>query len=70
MLDVSLETGILRGDICRHVADMEDKKNIQLLYKTEDEHTKFTAGITSLIRIYSVKKIINSLIYGGNNGRI
>lgn len=44
MLDVSLETGILRANICRYVADMEDKGLIQLLYKTEDEHTKFTAG--------------------------
>ena len=44
MLDVSLETGILRANICRYVADMEDKGIIQLLYKTDDEHTKFTAG--------------------------
>lgn len=44
MLDVSLETGILRANICRYVADMENKGIIQLLYKTGDEHTKFTAG--------------------------
>lgn len=44
MLDVSLETGILRANICRYVAEMEDKGLIQLLYKTVDEHTKFTAG--------------------------
>lgn len=44
MLDVSLETGILRANICRYVADMKNKGIIQLLYKTEDEHTKFTAG--------------------------
>lgn len=44
MLDVSLETGILRANICRYVADMEDKGLIQLLYKTEDENTRFTAG--------------------------
>lgn len=44
MLDVSLETGILRANICRYVADMENKGVIQLLYKSEDEHTKFTAG--------------------------
>jgi DNA-binding transcriptional regulator GbsR (MarR family) len=47
MLDVSLETGILRANICRYVADMEDKGLIQLLYKTGDEHTKFTAGYYS-----------------------
>lgn len=44
MLDVSLETGILRANICRYVADMENKGIIQLLYKIDDEHTKFTAG--------------------------
>lgn len=44
MLDVSLETGILRANICRYVAEMEDKGLIQLLYKMEDEHTRFTAG--------------------------
>lgn len=44
MLDVSLETGILRANICRHVAEMENKGLIQLLYKAKDEHTMFTAG--------------------------
>lgn len=44
MLDVSLETGILRANICRYVAEMEGKGLIQLLYKMEDEHTRFTAG--------------------------
>lgn len=44
MLDVSLETGILRANICRYVADMEEKGLIQLLYKSEDEHTKTKAG--------------------------
>lgn len=44
MLDVFLETGILRANICRYVADMEDKGLIQLLYKMDDVHTKFKAG--------------------------
>lgn len=44
MLDVSLETGILRANICRYVADMEDKGLIQLLYKAEDKNTKSVAG--------------------------
>ena len=44
MLDVSLEMGILRANNCRYVADMEDKKLIQLLYKMGDEHTKFIVG--------------------------
>lgn len=44
MLDVFLETGILRANICRYVADMEEKGLIQLLYKMDDEHTKYKAG--------------------------
>lgn len=44
MLDVFLETGILRANICRYVADMENKGLIQLLYKMDDEHTKCKAG--------------------------
>lgn len=44
MLDVFLQTGILRANVCRYVADMEDKGIIQLLYKKEDVHTKAKAG--------------------------
>lgn len=44
MLDVFLETEILRANICRYVADMEDKGIIQLLYRKEDIHTRFKAG--------------------------
>ena len=44
MLDVFLETGILRANICRYVADMENKGLIQLLYKMDDKHTKCKAG--------------------------
>ena len=44
MLDVFLQTGVLRANICRYVADMEDRGIIQLLYKKEDSHTKFRAG--------------------------
>lgn len=44
MLDVSLETGILRANICRYVADMDDKGLIECLYKAKDKHTNFTAG--------------------------
>ena len=44
MLDVFLETGILRENICRYVVDMAAKGLIQLLYKMDDRHTKFKAG--------------------------
>ena len=70
MLDVLLEIGMLRADICCYVADIENKGLIRLLNKLRDENNKFTAGITLLIRIYSVKKIINGSIYGRvNDGR-
>ncbi len=42
MLDVFLQTGVLRANICRYVADMEDRGIIQLLYKKEDSHTILT----------------------------
>lgn len=44
MLDVFLETGILRANICRYVADMKDKGLIQMLYKMDDAHTRCKAG--------------------------
>lgn len=44
MLDVSLETGILRANVCRYVAMLEEERRIQLLYKVEDEHTGAKAG--------------------------
>lgn len=44
MLDVFLETGILRANICRYVADMECKGLIQMLYKMDDAHTRCKAG--------------------------
>ena len=57
MLDVFLETGILRANICWYVADMEDKGLIQLLYKMD---TKFKAGYLPLTRSCFVKLRINS----------
>ena len=44
MLDVFIETGILRANICRYVAGMKEKGIIQLLYKKDDKHTKSKAG--------------------------
>jgi hypothetical protein len=47
MLSVSIETGILRANICRYVADMENKGLIQLIRKDPCHYTQFKAGFYS-----------------------
>jgi len=47
MLQVSIETGILRANICRYIADMEDKGLIQVIRKGYCPYTKFRAGFYS-----------------------
>lgn len=47
MLQVSIETGILRANICRYIADMEDKGLIQVIYKSLCPFTNFQAGFYS-----------------------
>lgn len=44
MLEVSLETGILRANICRYVAKMEDDGRIQIHHKGLDRNTKCRAA--------------------------
>ena len=45
MLMVSIETGILRANICRHIATMRNKKNrITLVRKGYCQITKHRAG--------------------------
>ena len=71
MLDVSLETGILRANICCYVADMEDKKLIQLLYMTEDEYTNFITGHCIIDKDLFRKEDNQQFnLWRGNNGRI
>jgi hypothetical protein len=47
MLQVSIETGILRANICRYVADMKDNGLIQIIYKSLCPITHFRAGFYS-----------------------
>jgi hypothetical protein len=47
MLQVSIETGILRANICRYIADMEEKGHIQIIRKGYCPYTHFTAGFYS-----------------------
>jgi DNA-binding transcriptional regulator LsrR (DeoR family) len=44
MLDVSIETGILRANICRYVSHMEDDGRIQIHHKGIDKTTKCRAA--------------------------
>jgi hypothetical protein len=47
MLQVSIETGILRANICRYIADMEGKGRIQVIRKGYCPYTHFVAGFYS-----------------------
>lgn len=55
MLDVSLETGILRANICRYVADMEDKGLIQFLIRQRTNIRCLQPDITPQIRSCSTR---------------
>lgn len=44
MLEVSMETGILRANICRYVSHMEDDGRIQIHHKGIDPKTKCRAA--------------------------
>ena len=47
MLQVSIDTGILRANICRYIADMEERGIIQCLYKKLCPYTQYKAGFYS-----------------------
>ncbi|MDR1584203.1 MAG: hypothetical protein LBS55_13285 [Prevotellaceae bacterium] len=47
MLQASIETGILRANICRYIADMEEKGYIQVIRKGRCPYTRFRAGFYS-----------------------
>lgn len=47
MLDVFLQTGILRANVCRYVAIMKKEGVIQLIRKDKDRSTGYMAGYYS-----------------------
>jgi hypothetical protein len=47
MLEVSIETGILRANICRYAAKMEENGQIQVIRKGYCPYTHFKAGFYS-----------------------
>lgn len=47
MLDLFFATGILRANVCRYVALMKKRGEVQELYKARDRYTKHMAGYYS-----------------------
>jgi hypothetical protein len=47
MLEVSIETGVLRANICRYIAEVEEKGDIQVIRKGYCHYTRFRAGFYS-----------------------
>ena len=57
MLDCFFATGILRSNVCRYVALMKKRGEVQELYKARDKYTKHTAGYYSTDkRLFRVDK--------------
>jgi hypothetical protein len=68
MLQVSIETGILRANICRYIAEMEDKGQIQVIRKGYCPYTHFRAGFYSTDDVLFTKSDTSQLKlfdYGG-----
>lgn len=47
MLQVAIETGILRANICRFVAELEKNGKIRIVKRSECPHTHCIAGFYS-----------------------
>lgn len=68
MLQVSIETGILRANICRYIAEMEEKGQIQVIRKGYCPYTHFRAGFYSTDEaLFSKPNVsqLNLFDYGG-----
>jgi hypothetical protein len=61
MLEVSIETGILRANICRYIAEMEKHKQIQIIRKGYCLHTHFMAGFYSTDEALFIKPTVSQL---------
>jgi hypothetical protein len=61
MLQVFIETGILRANICRYVADMENKGHIQVIRKGYCPYTHAVAGFYSTDEALFTKPIVSQL---------
>jgi hypothetical protein len=68
MLQVCIETGILRANICRYIAEMEEKGHIQIIRKGYCPYTHFVAGFYSTDEALFTKPDVSQLNlfdYGG-----
>jgi hypothetical protein len=61
MLEVSIETGILRANICRYIAEMEEKGQIQVIRKGYCPYTHFYAGFYSTDEAQFTKPDVSQL---------
>jgi hypothetical protein len=68
MLQVFIETGILRANICRYIADMEDKGLIQVIRKGYCPYTHFMAGFYSTDKALFNKSNVQQLNLFDNGG--
>jgi len=66
MLMVCVETGIMRENICRYVADMEKSELIQIIRKGYCPHTQYVAGFYSTDEALFTKSSIQQLNLFGN----
>jgi predicted transcriptional regulator len=61
MLEVSIETGILRANICLYIAEMEEKGQIQRIRKGLCPFTHFKAGFYSTDEALFTKSNVSQL---------
>ena len=63
MLQVSIKSGILRANICRYIADMEQKGIIQIIKTGRCPLTKHSAGFYSTDKALFNKKIAQPSLF-------
>ena len=61
MLEASIETGILRANICRYIAEMEEKEQIRVIRKGYCPYTRFMAGFYSTDKALFTKPDVRQL---------
>ena len=66
MLQVSLETGILRANICRYVAKMRKHNNIRVIRYGYCPCTHYRAGFLSTDQVLFTKEKVKQLKLFGN----
>ena len=63
MLQVSIKSGILRANICRYIADMEQKGIIQIIKTGRCPFSKHSAGFYSTDKALFNKKIAQPSLF-------